>query len=97
MSQTWPPDWLCWSNCFFCKRQTIAARSKHYGICACCRMSRKPPSEWEQALGLKILDPDGWRRQDIDFDIPIIFTVFKSLMLPSTCDFSRCKITNWSV
>lgn len=44
----------------------------------------KKPEEWEREFGIKILDPDGWRREGIAWDFLISCEKFEKLAAVST-------------
>lgn len=44
----------------------------------------KRPEEWAKEEGVKILDPDGWRMDNKDFDEPITKTEFNERLTHST-------------
>lgn len=55
------------------------------------RMTRRTPSEWETALGVIVLDPDGWDRRNFadDWVKPLTEAEFRAKASVST--------TNWGV
>lgn len=42
------------------------------------------PDFWSAMYGVRILDPDGWRRDGKDFDEPLTFDEWRDRMLEST-------------
>lgn len=44
-----------------------------------------PPAEWEQVLGVKIIDPDGWRGNK-PWGVPITLTEFQRRAMASTVE-----------
>ena len=49
-----------------------------------------PPRDWERILGVLVLDPDGWRREDrFDYEQPISREEFLSRASESTTHWPR--------
>lgn len=47
---------------------------------------KRTPSEWEEIDKIKILDPDGWRKEDApSWDTPISYSEWRQRMSVSTC------------
>lgn len=44
----------------------------------------KTPDEWCEELDAQILDPDGWRQDNMPWDLPITREEFDQLMVPCT-------------
>lgn len=50
----------------------------------------KTPSEWEEILGIRVKDPDGWRASDApSWDTPITRSEFEQRAMSSTCQIFR--------
>lgn len=52
----------------------------------------KKPEEWEKEVDYKIMDPDGWRNENIPWDQPITKEKFESLAMQSTIKLAGSKI-----
>ena len=56
-------------------------------------MKKRTPSEWEELLGIEIIDPDGWdRRAETfanDWKIPLTVREFLEKSDKSTCFFRK--------
>lgn len=50
-------------------------------------MKKRLPEEWEKLLGIEIIDPDGWDRQNLghDWEIPLTAREFLDKADVSTC------------
>jgi len=46
------------------------------------------PIEWGQILGVEVLDPDGWRREQADFDAPTVLMDYVRRVTTSTVTMS---------
>lgn len=44
----------------------------------------KTPAEWERALDMRVLDPDGWRDAGVSFSEPVNLRRFRELCATST-------------
>jgi len=52
----------------------------------------KTPDEWQDELGLIVLDPDGWRRDGTSWTKPITREEFETKLASSTIDISRSSL-----
>jgi len=46
---------------------------------------QKTGKEWMKLFGIRVIDPDGWRRKRIDYDEKISFIVFIECVRGSSC------------
>ena len=47
----------------------------------------KTPEQWSLELKVRVLDPDGWKRDGKSFQEPISLTEFERRLIYSTCSY----------
>ena len=55
---------------------------------------KHPPEHWERLLGIEVMDPDGWRANMLDWEVPITREDFLNRAASSTTRYPKGFFTD---